>query len=403
MKFLFKAKAANGEIREGRIDALSQDVAIAMIRDRGMLPLSIEAEKEVSFFKMDLQKMLEGVSLRELSVFFRQLATLVEAKVSIVASLQAVKDQSENSYLRSAIEGMCADIENGSSLSDAMGKYPDIFEGLMVSMVKAGELSGNLQRSVQFLASNTEKNYELNSRVKSAMFYPVFVLTFSCIIGFLVVSFVIPKLTSVFAGMNVTLPWYTQILMNIGGFMSQYWALVLVLVIAFFGGIIYYVKTEDGRREWDVFKMRLPLFGKLYEYIYISRFSENLAVLLDGGIPIVRSLIIVGEVVDSTTYEGVILRAADEVRSGGNMSNVFAKSEYFPPIVAQMIKIGEDSGKVSQVLRNVSDFYTKETERITRNLSTMLEPIMIIFLGAIVAVLVFSVFVPIYTMTSSIQ
>lgn len=401
MKFLFKGKIASGEVREGRIEAVSQDAAVAMIRDRGMLPLLVEAEKDISFAKMDLQRIWEGVSLRELSVFFRQLSTLVEAKVSIVFSLRAIGDQTDNSYLKSALEGMAADIENGASFSDAMAKYPDIFEELMVSMVKAGELSGNLQRSVQFLADNAEKNYELNSKIKGAMFYPAFVLTFAFIIGFVVVSFVIPKLTDVFNGMNVTLPWYTKVLMNIGNFMSHYWPLVLIVLLAFIGSIVYYARTEEGRREWDIIKMRIPLFGKLFQYIYIARFSDNLSVLLEGGIPIVRALIIISEVVNSSAYEAVILRAADEVRSGGEMSTVFGRSGYFPPIVSQMIKIGEDSGKVSEVLKNIASFYTKETERITRNLSVMIEPLLIIFLGAIVAVIVFSVFVPIYSMTSS--
>jgi len=403
MKFLFQAKGADGKVYDGRIDAISQSAAVSMIRDKGMVPLSVELAQAVPFMKMDLERIWEGVSLRELSVFFRQLATLIGAKVSIVLSLRTIGGQSENTYLKSAIDGMADDIENGSSFSEAMGKYPPIFKELMIAMVRAGELSGNLQRSVEFLANNAEKNYELNSKIKGAMFYPLFVLSFATIIGFAVVSFVIPKLTAVFNGANVQLPWYTQALMSLGSFMSQYWPIVLIAMIAIICGVIYYMKTEDGRREWDMFKMKLPVFGNLYKYIYISRFSDNLAVLLEGGIPIVRALTIVSEVVSSTTYEAVILRAADEVRSGGAMSNVLARSEYFPPIVSQMIKIGEESGKISEVLQNVSTFYTQETDRITRNLSTMLEPIMIIFLGGIVAVLVFSVFVPIYDMTSSIQ
>ena len=403
MKFSFQAKGTDGKLYNGRIDAISQNAAVAMIRDKGMIPLSVELQQSVRLLKMDLQRIWEGVSLRELSVFFRQLATLVGAKVSIVLSLRTISGQSENAYLKSAIDGMADDIENGASFSEAMGKYPPIFKELMVAMVRAGELSGNLQRSVEFLANNAEKNYELNSKIKGAMFYPMFVMFFAFIIGFAVVSFVIPKLTAVFSGTNVQLPWYTQALMGLGNFMSQYWPIVLIVIIAMAAGVFYYAKTEDGHREWDVFKMKLPIFGNLYKYIYISRFSDNLAVLLEGGIPIVRALTIVGEVVSSTAFEAVILRAADEVRSGGSMSSVFARSEYFPPIVSEMLKIGEESGKVTEVLNDVSTFYNQETDRITRNLSVMLEPIMIIFLGAIVAVLVFSVFVPIYDMTSTIQ
>ena len=174
--------------------------------------------------------------------------------------------------------------------------------------------------------------------------------------------------------------------------------IAIILIIT----AINYIKTEDGKKEFDAIKLKIPIIGDIFRYIYISRFAENLSVLLDGGIPIVRALIIVSEVVNNKSYESVILRAADEVKTGGSMSNVFARSQYFPPIVAQMIKIGEESGKISEVLRHISDFYGKETDRIARNLSTMLEPIMICILGVGVAVIVFAVLMPIYSLTSAI-
>lgn len=398
MKFLFEAKNSAGEIVKGRMDATSSDAAVAMLQEKGYIPLSLQKEEEVSVALRDVQHLWEGVNLRELSVFFRQLATLIEAKVSIIASLQAVSDQTENAFFRTVMNEMIGDIEDGLPFSEAMAKHPEVFENLAVSMVKAGELSGNMQRSVLFLAENTEKNYELNSKIKGALFYPAFVLSAAIIIGFVVFTVVLPKLTNIFKDMEVEIPWYTTMLMNIGDFMSKYWWMVGIGILCVVGGIIYYVKTEDGKKEWDVIKMKIPVVGKLFQYVYISRFSENLSVLLDGGIPIVRALVIVGEVVNSTVYESVILRAADEVKSGGTMSSVFARSEYFPPIVSQMIRIGEDAGKVSEVLRHTSDFYNQETDRITRNLSTMLEPILITFLGLGVGVLVFAILVPIYNM-----
>ncbi|KKQ52207.1 MAG: pilin biogenesis protein [Parcubacteria group bacterium GW2011_GWD2_38_11] len=398
MKFLFQAKNSGGEVINGRMEAINSDAAVAMLQEKGYIPLKIEKQEEVSAIMKDLQHIWEGVSMRELSVFFRQLATLIEAKVSIISSLQAVGDQTENAFFRIIINEMLSDIEDGLPFSEAMSKHPEVFENLAVSMVKAGELSGNLQRSILFLAENTEKNYELNSKIRGALFYPVFVLSAALIIGFIVFTVVLPKLTSIFKDMNVAIPWYTTALMRIGDFMSVYWWFVGLAIIATIGGIIYYVKTEDGKKEWDVIKMKIPIVGKLFQYVYISRFSENLSVLLDGGIPIVRALVIVGEVVNSTAYEAVILRAADEVKSGGAMSSVFARSEHFPPIVSQMVKIGEDAGKISEVLRHMSVFYNQETDRITRNLSTMLEPILITFLGLGVGILVFAILMPIYNM-----
>jgi len=398
MKFSFQAKNSSGEVITGRIDATNSNAAVAMLQEKGYIPLKIEKQDDVSNTIKDFQRLWEGVSLRELSVFFRQLATLIDAKVSIVSSLQAVGDQTENAFFRIVIDEMLSDIEDGMPFSEAMGKHPEVFENLAVSMVKAGELSGNLQRSVLFLADNTEKNYELNSKIKGALFYPIFVLSAAVIIGFIVFTVVLPKLTSIFKDMSVAVPWYTMVLMKIGDFMSVYWWLVGILILAVAGGTIFYARTEDGRKEWDIVKMKIPVIGTLFKYVYISRFAENLSVLLEGGIPIVRALVIVGEVVNSSTYEAVILRAADEVKSGGAMSSVFARSEYFPPIVSQMIRIGEDSGKISEVLRHTSIFYGKEADRITGNLSTMLEPILITFLGLGVGVLVFAILMPIYNM-----
>lgn len=401
MKFKFKAKNSRGEIREGKMEATSSESAIKLLQDKELIPISVEQEQEIPDVFKAVQHLWEGVSLRELSVFYRQMATLVEAKVSIVASLKAVGDQTPNAYLKIIISEMIDDVQDGTPLSEAMAKHSDVFENLAVSMVKAGELSGNLQRSIMYLSENTEKNYELNSKIKGALFYPAFVLSASIIVAFVVFTFVLPKLTAIFKDMNVVIPWYTQMLMDIGDFMSRDWWIVLTIIIALLATFTYYFNTDDGKREWDALKIKLPVVGNLFQYVYISRFSENLAVLLDGGIPIVRALTIVSEVVNNSIYEAVILRAADEVKSGGAMSNVFARSSKFPPIVAEMVKIGEEAGKVSDVLKNVAAFYGQETERMTRNLSTMLEPILIVILGAGVALIVFSILVPIYNIAGS--
>ncbi|EKE25766.1 MAG: pilin biogenesis protein [uncultured bacterium] len=397
MKFSFQAKNADGEIKEGKVEATNSDAAVAMLQERGLVPLIMEKEVETLGILKDLQHIWDGVSLRDLSVFYRQLATLIDAKVSIVSALKAVGDQSSNVYLGMVIKEMVNDIEDGVTFSESMSKHPEVFATLAVSMVKAGELSGNLQRSISFLAENAEKNYDLNAKVRGALFYPGFILSAAVIIGFFVFTVVLPKLTGIFKDFEVDIPWYTRVFMFLGDFMSSYWWVVALALIIIVGSFFYYIKTEDGRKEWDIIKMKIPVIGNLFQYVYLARFSENLAVLLDGGIPIVRSLAIVSEVVDSTYYESIILRAADEVKTGGSMSSVFARSSQFPPIVAQMIKIGEDSGKISEVLMNMARFYGQETDRMTRNLSTMLEPILIAGMGLGVGILVFSVLMPIYS------
>ncbi len=403
MKFSFQAKSLVGDLREGHIEAITRDAAATMLQAKGLVPISIEQEKNVPEIVQSIQHLWEGINLREVAVFFRQMSTLIEAKVAIIYSMRAVADQTENVYLRTVIWEMVDDLEDGMPLSESMSKHQDVFEPLSISMVQAGEISGNLERSISFLAENAEKNYDLTSKIRSALFYPAFVLSAAVIIGFVVSTVVLPKLTAVFKDLGAEVPWYTKVLMNFADFMSSYWWAVLIFLIAFVTGTIYYLRTEDGKREWDIIKMKMPIVGNVFKFVYLARFSENLSVLLSGGIPIVRALTIISGVVNSTAYESVILRAADEVKRGGTMSSVFARSPHFPPIVPQMIKIGEDSGKISEVLQHIAVFYGKETDNITRNLSTMLEPVLITLLGIGVAILVFSILIPIYNLSAVMQ
>lgn len=402
MRFSFQAKNITGEVRDGIIEAADKETAISMIQDKGLVLLAIKKEKMGSGIISEIEHLWEGVNLYELSVFFRQIATLIEAKVSLTVSLKTVNDQTDNAYLKTVIKAMTNDIEDGVSFSEAMGKHPEVFKPLAVSMVRAGELSGNLQRSIMYLADNSEKNYELNAKIKGAFFYPAFVSIAAVVVSFIVFTTVLPKLTNIFKDLNVVIPWYTKAFMNIGDFMQSYWWVVAAILLAGMGGFFYYIKTEDGKKEWDVIKMEIPLIGKIFRCIYITRFAENFSVLLSGGIPIVKALLIVSEVVNSTAYESVILRAVDEVKIGGAMSNVFARSDQFPPIVSQMIKIGEESGQISEVLHHVAKFYGKETDRMTRNMATLMEPILICFIGAGVAIIVFAVLVPIYNIAGAI-
>ena len=404
MKFYFKAKAQDGQIKEGQVEAATKEAAIAVIQSNLLVPLELKEQVEQSsVLATDLQRLWEGVNLRELAVLFRQLATLVKAKVPIVTAIRAVQEQTENRYLQTVLAQVAQDVEDGLPLSESMAKHPKVFQALMISMVRAGEVSGNLQRSLEFLADNSEKNYELTAKIRSAMFYPAFVLGAAIAIGFLVLTFIIPKLTGVFAGLEVELPWYTQLLMTMGDFMQQWWWAVLTALLAAFGGGVYYANTADGKREWDQIKLKIPILGTMFRYIYISRFAENLGILMDGGIPIVRALIIVADVVGSDTYKSGILRAADEGKTGGAMSSVFIRSGEFPPIVSRMIKIGEEAGQISEVLGNVSVFYEREVDRMTRNLTTLIEPIMIVLLGIGVGILVIAVLMPIYNLSSMIK
>jgi len=396
MKYIFKAKDQNGAIKEGTIEAVGEETAVQVLQKNNLIPISIEQAKRTSMFIKEIQRAWEGVSQKELAIFFRQLATLIEAKVPITQSLTAIEEQTRNKFLRVIIHEIADDIEEGMPFSESLSKHPLAFSPLISSIIRAGEVSGNLQRSVSFVADSIEKNYKLTSRIRSALLYPTFVILVAAVIGFLVVTIILPKLTGIIKEMAIEIPWYTRVIMFVGDFMASYWWAVLIVIFGLIGGLIYYIKTEAGKREWDQVQLKLPIVGGLFQSICLARFSDNLSLMIMAGIPIVRALIVVSEVVNNSVYQSVILRSADEVKAGGHISTVLAKSPDIPPIVSQMIKIGEETGKVGEILKSVTSFYEQEVEKTSRNLTTMIEPVMIVVLGIGVAILVFAILLPIY-------
>jgi type IV pilus assembly protein PilC len=396
MKFFFRAKDGTGEVREGIIEAATADGALDVVQKNGLYPIIIREERAVSSLYKTLLSYWDRVNNKELMMFFRQLSILIEAKVPITTCLIAIKEQTSNRYFQKIIEEIINDIQDGLALSEALKKQRDTFSVMSINIIKAGEVSGNLKKSVAYVADNIEKNYTLSSRVRSAMMYPLIVVIVFFIIGFIVISFIVPKLTLMIKGMDVVIPWYTKGLIFVSDFMSAYWWAVLILLIGFIGGLIYYLRTEEGKREWDQIKIKLPIFGEIYQHVYIARFADNLAVLLVGGIPIIKALNVVSSVVGNSVYEAIFLKAADEVKIGGNMSDAFRRFPQIPPIVSQMVKIGEESGQIDLVLNHVARFYEQETDEATRNLSTLIEPVLMVIIGIAVGFLAFSIIMPIY-------
>lgn len=402
MKFVFKAKNERGQVREGMVEATDLNAAAGILERNGLVPISITEEKKAFGIIKALEKMWEGVSQKELVMFFQQLSTLIEAHVPVVSALRTIEDQTNNRFFRIILKEMADDIEDGIQFSVAIEKHPDVFTTLTMSMIRSGETSGELQRSIDTIAKNIEKNYQLAAKIKGALYYPAFVIAVAIIMGFLVVTFILPKITLMIKELNVPVPWYTTFLVWLGDFMSVYWWAVLLIMAAGLGGIVYYARSSAGRREWEQIILKLPVIGNLSRSIYITRFSENFGALLEGGIPVVRALIITSQVVGNGVFEKIILKAADEVKTGGTISTVFLQSKEFPPIVAQMIRIGEETGSLATVLISVAKFYNQEVETTTKSLTTLIEPILIVALGIGVGILVIGVLMPIYNIAGQI-
>jgi len=398
MKFVFKAKNKLGEISEGIIDAASNESAVIVLQEKNLFPISIVAEKNNDAYLTEVLKYWDRIEVKELMMFFRQLAILIEARVPIVPALMAIRDQTENKYFEKILADMIQGINDGLPLSEAMKKYPGTFSPLSINIIKSGEISGNLRKSVTYVSDSIEKNYALTSKLKSSMTYPLVVLFVFFVVGFAIMTIVMPKLTQVIKDLGVEVPWYTTMVIGISDFMAVYWWAILIMLFGFVGGVIYYIKTEDGSREWDRIKLKLPIFGSIFRFVYLARFADNLAVLLAGGIPIINALTTVSMVVGNSVYEEIFLKTAEEVKIGGTMSSALRRYAEIPPIVSHMVRIGEESGQIDSVLGHIAKFYEQEVDQITKNMTTLIEPIMMIVIGVAVGVLAIAVIMPIYNL-----
>lgn len=400
MKYRFVAKDARGRKKTGVVESNDSRSATNLLQDKGLVVISLERAGKNQTLN-ELSYLWEGVKTSEKVMLFRQLVTLIGAKVPILTSFRVLQEQITNAYLKRILQEIGDDIEDGTPLFESMSRHPKVFSPLMVSMVRSGEVSGHLHKSLSYIADNLEKTYALTSKIRGALMYPGFVLAAAFIVGFLVITFILPNLTQIIRDMNADIPWYTQLLMWVGDFMKAYWWLVLASMTAFIGFAFYYINTPIGKREWDKVQLKLPVIGPLLRYMYVSRFTDNFATLLSGGIPVVTALQIVASVVGNSQFEKVILEAADEVKKGGGISKVFLQSEIFPPIVGQMLQIGEETGETQETLKSVTRFYDEQTDVMARNLTTLIEPMLIVILGIGVAIMVVGILLPIYNISST--
>jgi type IV pilus assembly protein PilC len=403
MKYKYKARNQAGTPQEGIVEASTMSNASALLQRHNLVVVSLEPQKETNPF-MGLSRLWEGVSGKEFVFFSRQMAVMVEAKVPLLSALKGIIEQITNPYFASILSSVLADVDEGKSFSEALRKHPNVFSELYVNMVQSGEISGNLQQSLECLADNIEKNYILTQKIKGVLYYPAFILGAFFLVGFLMISFVIPKLTEMLEETNAQLPITTKILIWTGNFMQHYWWAVLIVMIAAISGLIYYIRTEDGKKEFDVIKLKIPLVGKVFKFVYLARFAENLSTLVKSGIPIVTALQISGRVVGNIVFENHIAEAADKVKTGGTISEVLgSKEKDFPPVMTQMVKVGEDTGKLDTTLDTMAKFYTREADQIVSNLSSIIEPVLIVILGVGVGTLVFSIIIPIYNIAQGIK
>ena len=402
MLFNYEALDETGAKKNGSIDAVNVEVAISSLQRRGLVLATIkEAGQGGSMFSKNIA-IFDRVSTRDVVILSRQLATLFEAQVSALRIFRLLANETENKVLGSKLEVIADDLQSGSSISAALSKHPKIFGDFYVSMVKAGEESGKLDETFQYLADYLDRTYELSSKVKGALIYPAFIVVTFVVVMILMFTMVIPKISEILAQSGQEVPTYTQFILGISNFLVNYGFVLLVglVVIGFF--VIRFVRTPPGRLAYDQTKLVIPYISSLYRKLYLARFSDNMATMLASGIPMVRALELTSKVINNKVYEGILSDAVEAVKGGKTLSESLSNNpNEMPGIMTQMMKVGEETGEVGTILKTVARFYSREVATAIESLVALIEPLMIVMLGGGVAVLLASVLIPIYNIASA--
>lgn len=398
ISFVYKGKDKKANDVSGSIEAADVKQALNLLREHGMTIISLSEKKEIniSVLTEKFQKVSEG----DLVGFTRQLSTMITAGLPLTDALTILQGQSRPA-MANLIGGIIRDIEGGANLATALEKKSGVFSRIYVALVRAGESAGVLDKVLARLADNLEKQRDFRSKTKGALVYPAIVILAMVVVTFIMMIFVIPKLTSLYKDMNVTLPAPTLLLISISNFMVQYWWLIIIAVIL--GGFFFqsWRKTPIGMRMYDGFMLKLPIFGPLKKEITLAEFCRTFGLLSGAGIPIIEALNIVSEAMDNLILREGVVYASKQVEKGFPLATAISENDYYPQILSQMIRVGEETGKIDEVLTKLSAYFESESEQLVKGLTTALEPLIMVLLGLGVAFLVLAIIMPIYQLTST--
>jgi type IV pilus assembly protein PilC len=404
MKFKYQAKTKEGEAQVGFVDAPNRDVAANILATHNLFVLSLESSEVVHWYDRLAGVFGHGVKRKDMVVFTRQLSTLLEARLPLSSVLKTLHEQTSNPVLKEVVLQVSEDIEAGLSFSQALERQGDIFSSFFVSMVRSAEVTGNLESVVGFMAEYMEKEAILISKARSAMIYPAIVVGLFVIVAGIMVIFVFPQIKPVFEQAGVELPFFTKILLNSGDFLREWWLLVLLVFAVFVIMVISYFQTPEGRAFLDDVKIRFPVIRKIYLPITITRLSNTASMLLKGGVPVAQAVEISGQTIDNVLYRDIMRDVAEYIRQGEPMSSAIARyPEYFPPIVPQMLVVGEATGQIDQVFVRLAGFYGREADNVVNNIVDLIQPILMIGIGLMVGLLFASILLPLYQLTATIQ
>ncbi|MBI2046292.1 MAG: type II secretion system F family protein [Parcubacteria group bacterium] len=401
MLFNYTAITKDGEPRKGSIDAFNEDAAVSALQRRDLVITSIGEAKTGPWWKSALP-FLDAISQKDIVVLSRQIATLFEAKVPALEIFKLLANESDNETLRKILATITDDIQSGITISQAMGKHPRAFSNFYVSMVHSGEESGKLNETFLYLADHLDRSYALSSKAKNALIYPAFVITTFIVVMIVMFVMVIPRLSAILTETGQAIPLYTKVIIGISHFLVQYGLFFLLVLVV--GGIFLwrFWIGRGGKTAIARLEISLPFIGRLYRKFYLARIATNLDTMLTSGIPIVRSIEVTAAVVGNEVYENILEKTAGAVQGGDTLSQALGAYEEIPSILIQMVKVGEETGKLGYVLKTLSSFYEREVNNEVDTIVSLIEPILIVALGVGVGLLLAAVLVPIYQTTSGL-
>ena len=400
-KYNYEARdSASNKIVKSVVQAESENAAAKLLTTQGFVPLKIELQDDKTGF---FAKLSGRITTKDKVVFTRQLATLIGAGLPLSQSLRTVQEQTTNKRMQEIVQEIISDVEGGKSLSDSFAKHPEAFNKVYVALVAAGETSGTMDKSLKRLAAQQEKDAAMMSKIRGAMMYPSIVLAvIILVVGFMLFT-VVPQVEGLYRDLNKGLPFITLIMINVANFFIHFWWLALLIMII--GGyfLVQYLKTEQGIRTKDTFKLNVPLFKGMFRKMYMARFSRTGQVLLSTGVPMLDMLRISSDAVNNVIISEGIIRAADKVKGGKALSASLSNEEYFLTMVPQMIKIGEQSGKIDEMMGKTAQVYEDELDEEIRALSTAIEPVLMVFLALVAGTMVAAILFPIYSLVGNIN
>ena len=395
MKYFYQARSKEGKIETGTVEASSKESAAVLLQKYNIFVTSIK-EQSPSFFK-STPAFFSRVSRKDLAIFSRQLSVMLQARVPVVQSLKSLAVQTKNPGFKDKIVKISQLVEEGEPLSEAFGTYPETFNVFYTSLIRTGEASGKISESLYYLSEHLEREHDIISQIRSALIYPAFVIAVLVIVVLIVMFFVMPRLMDLIKETTSKPPFFTTLMINFYGFLMNYGWIILVAFFSLVTFLVYYMTTKEGRRRYDKWSLKAPLLGEFLKKVFLIEFAENISTLIGAGLTINKALQITRDTINNFTYKKIITETEESVSEGQRISSVLLKyPEYVPAFVVQMVQVGEETGTLDKNLMQIVDFYQKEVNRAVQTFTALLEPILIIFLGIVVAFLAVSVIEPLY-------